>query len=278
MAKKKKKKETKKKEEDLEEDFDEDWFEDDEDWEEEKPKKKSKKEKNYAWVWVAAFIVILAILLLVRYRFAAPSPDENLTAEEEELLVPEEEEETVYVPESEREETDQGQEEEGYVYEPPRDAGADVVTDEEIQTGEYKQPSLMGEPTNQDIEHARDLTEEPELFSNIRCEYDYDAGIPYIKLRVYNVLDEDILISPKGVAKGYNTYFMIRGIVDKDPGCGTEVLHPGQYTECKKIGFDGERYANVPGTNRISVEVPGKTEALIVNCPEPPEELSEEEE
>ena len=263
----------KKKKEDYEE---EDWFEDDEDWEETKPKKKvskKKKEKSYAWVWVAAFIVILIILLLVRYKYASPSDDNGVS--EEELFEPEGEEETVYIPESER--GDSSSEDDGYVYEEDQVIGDDVVTDDEIQSGDYIQHSITGEPTNEDAEHARDLTEKPQLFSNIKCEYDYDAEIPYVSLRVYNVLDEDILISPKGVAKGYNTYFMIRGIVDKDPGCGTEVLRPGQFTECKKIGFDGKLYANLPGTNRISVEVPKKTEAIIVDCPKSPVVVESEE-
>ncbi|MFC1722624.1 hypothetical protein ACFL0V_00640 [Nanoarchaeota archaeon] len=255
MAKKKK-----------QEDLDEDWFEDD-DWEDEKPKKKAKKkkkDKSYAWVWVLAFIVILAILLLIRYKFAAPA-EAPVTEEFEE---PEYEEETQYLPESE--ESEGTGDDDGYVYEEPKDVGDSVIDEEEIQTGKHTQHSILGEPTNEDPEHARDITDEPELFSNINCEYDYESEIPYISLRVYNILDEDILISPKGVAKGYNTYFMIRGIVDADPGCGTEVLHPGQYTECVRIGFDGEKYANLPGTNRISVQVPKKTEALIIECPESP--------
>ncbi|NQU78137.1 hypothetical protein HQ545_00025 [Candidatus Woesearchaeota archaeon] len=84
------------------------------------------------------------------------------------------------------------------------------------------------------------------------------------------MLDEDIKISPRGVYKGYNTYFMIRGIVDTDPGCDTELLNPGEYTECTRIGFDTSTYSNVEGINRVSVQVPGKTEALLVECPEAP--------
>ncbi|HII71649.1 TPA: hypothetical protein HA265_02740 [Candidatus Woesearchaeota archaeon] len=262
---------------------DEDWFDDDdEEWEEEKPKKKAagkKKERSTAWIWVVAFIVILAILLLVRYKYAAPSAEDVSGEDDKSTLEPEEE--TRYVPESERETASTTDEEEGYdsdyqYTEGPKDVGDAVVTDEEIQTGDYKQASILGEPTNEDEEHARDISEEPQLFSNLDCDYDYDAGVLFISLRIYNVLDEDILISPKGVAKGYNTYFMTRGIVDRDPGCGTEVLHPGQYTECTRIGDDTLRYGNIPGTNRISVEVPKKTEALIINCPEIPVDVEEE--
>ncbi len=265
MAKKKK----------VEDDFEEDWFEDD-DWdeEEEKPKKKKsrkKKEKSYAWVWVLAFIAILAILLLIRYKYsAAPQTiEDNSNASETQPPV---EENTVYVPEGDNSDNgnydneNYGREYDGGV----KDLGPAVVTDEDIKTGEYKQKTLLGEPTNSDEQHAIDITDKPQLFSNIDCQYDPESGIPYISLRIYNTLNKTILISPRGVAKGYNTYFMIRGIVDEDPGCDTEIVEPGQWTECKRIGFDGKKYANVAGINRISIEVPDKTEALLVNCPEPP--------
>jgi len=240
-------------------DTEDDWFEDDFEEEEPKPKKKKKggrrKKKNAGKVvaWIVAFVVILAILLFIRFKYTAPAEE----VEEEFELPPADEIEERYVTEPEE---DEGYDEAG-VYEAPKYAGPDVVEREE-----------MG-----NVQEVVDTTAQPDLFSNIRCDYDYDSELLYISLRVYNILDEDILISPRGVQKGYNTYFLIRGIVDTDPGCGTEILPPGEYTECQRIGFDAPRYANIEGINRISVQVPGKTEALLVECPEMPESASDEE-
>ena len=227
-----------------------DWFEDD--FEEEKPKKKkSRKKKNKTGKvisWASAFIVILAILLFIRFKYVVPSSEESMEETPlEELEEIEEDEETEEY-------------EEAGVYEAPKEVGTDVVERDELS----------------EVYEVVDTTAEPELFSNIECNYDYDAELLYISLRVYNVLDEDIKISPRGVMKGYNTYFLIRGIVDTDPGCSTELVHPGEWTECRRIGFDAPRYANVEGINRISVQVPGKTEALLVNCPAPPGAEEEE--
>ncbi|MBW2964164.1 hypothetical protein KY363_01780 [Candidatus Woesearchaeota archaeon] len=235
------------------------WFEDEDmEAEESKPKKKAGKKKKRtgkAVAWVVAFVVILAILLFIRFKYAAPQAD---TAAQEETA-PEPEVVTRVVPEPE--ETETADEDEGSVYQEPKYAGPDVVDKEDL-------------PKVQDV---IDTTAEPELFSNIKCDYDYTAELLYISLRIYNTLEEDIKISPRGVQKGYNTYFKIRGLVDIDPGCGTELLEPSEYTECTKIGFDNERYGNVEGINRISVQVPGKTEALLVECPAKPSTSSEEE-
>lgn len=234
-----------------------DWFEDDFE-EEEKPKKKKgrKKKKKVGKVvaWIVAFVAILAILLAIRFMYTAPEEEEELEVE----TPPPEEIEEVEVPEPEEED----EYDEAGVYVPPKEAGPDVVDKEE-----------MG-----NVQEVVDTTLEPELFSNIECNYDYDAELLYISLRIYNILDEDIRISPRGVQKGYNTYFLIRGVVDKDPGCGTELVRPGEWTECRRIGFDNLRYGNIPGINRISVQVPTKTEALLVECPEFPESHGAEEE
>ena len=163
--------------------------------------------------------------------------------------------------------------EEGVVEVPETEMGPGVVTDEEIESGEYTQHSLLGEPQNADPEHARDLTEEPERFSNFDCVKDEETGIRYITVKVTNTnADRSFMISPIGVAKGYDTYFMVRGLVDKDPGCAVEELAPGESTVCNKIGLDDERYGNPEGTNRITIQSPdndGKiaAEAVIVNCP-----------
>ncbi len=230
-----------------------DWFEDDFE-DEPKPKKKKKgKKKNTGKViaWIVAFIVILAILLFIRFKYASPAEEVKTEVE----LPPADIVEEQYIPEPEK-----TTEDEGSVYEAPKYAGPDVVEREDMEN----------------VYEVVDTTANPELFSNIRCDYDYDAELLYISLILYNVLDEEIRISPRGVQKGYNTYFLIRGIVDTDPGCGTELVHPGEYTECKRIGFENARYGNAEGINRISVQVPGKTEALLVNCPEKPASAADE--
>lgn len=247
MAKRKAKKD------DVEDDF-EDYFDDYED-DEPAPKKKKKsgrkKKGSKVWIWILAFVVVLAILLIIRFKYATPADTEVQIEEEEQ---PPYEVEERYVPEPE--ESEEMFREAG-VYEEPRDvAGPDVVDKEDLPR----------------VQEVVDTTIVPELFSNVQCNYDYDSELLYISLRVYNVLEDEIKISPRGVQKGYNTYFLIRGVVDTDPGCGTELLHKGEYTECKRIGFDNTRYGNLPGINRISVQVPGKTEALLVECPEIPEE------
>ncbi|MFH1064291.1 MAG: hypothetical protein V1729_04385 [Candidatus Woesearchaeota archaeon] len=225
---------------------DEDWFEDyDEEADGDQPKKKKvgkvKKKKSKALLWIAAFVVILALLLFIRFRYAAPAESEEVIEFE---LPPADIVEEQQVPE------------------PETARPADEYSD---------RPSKLGDSvvTREDVAllEGVDTTVKPELFGNVECAIDEESGLRYISLRIYNTLDEDIRISPRGVAKEYNTYFMIRGIIDKDPGCGTELLEAGEWTTCNKIGFDAERYANMAGINRISVQVPGKTEALLVNCP-----------
>ncbi len=163
--------------------------------------------------------------------------------------------------------------EEKVVEVPETEMGPGIVTDEDIETGEYTQHSLLGAPQNADASMARDLSAEPERFSNFDCKKDEETGIRYISIKVTNTnSDEHFMISPKGVAKGYNTYFMVRGMVDKDPGCAVEDLAPGESTVCDKIGLDDERYGNPEGTNRITIQSPdndGKyvSEAVVVNCP-----------
>jgi hypothetical protein len=231
------------------------WFEDDFE-EEPKPKKKKgrrkKKKTGKAVAWVIAFIVILAILLFIRFKYTTPSDTD--TTDDEEAPEPEVIERVVPEPDDSDDDT-------GSTYEEPKYAGPDVVDKEDLPK----------------VSEVIDTTAEPVLFSNIQCDYDYTDELLYISLRVYNTLNKDMLISPRGVMKGYNTYFKIRGIVDTDPGCDTERLKPGEYTECDKIGFDTARYGNVEGINRISVQVPGKTEALLVECPAKPASSSSEE-
>ncbi|MFC1723837.1 hypothetical protein ACFL0V_06880 [Nanoarchaeota archaeon] len=157
---------------------------------------------------------------------------------------------------------------------PETEMGPGIVSDDAIQTGDYTQHSLLGDPTNEDAEHARDITDEPERFSNFDCVLDEEMDVNYISIKVTNTnSDMGFMISPDGVKKGYNTYFMVRGMVDKDPGCTVEELAPGESTVCDKIGLDDERFGNPAGTNRITIQSPdngGATtaEAVVVNCPE----------
>ncbi|MBU2561425.1 MAG: hypothetical protein KKD17_03940 [Nanoarchaeota archaeon] len=164
--------------------------------------------------------------------------------------------------------------EEGIVEIPETEAGPGLVTTEQLDTGDYTQHSLLGEPQNKDAELARDYTTEPQRFSNFDCVKDETTGIRYVTLKVTNTnADRSLMISPKGVAKGYDTYFMIRGLVDKDPGCQVEELVAGESTVCLKIGLDDERFGNPAGTNRLTIQSPDNdgrklTEAVVVNCPE----------
>jgi hypothetical protein len=221
--------------------------------ENDKPKKKKggKKKKKVVKIvaWIVAFVIILAILLFIRFKYAATAEAPEETTEE---TAPADVVEEQYVPEPET----SAAEEEGSAYEAPKHLGPSVVDKSELPN----------------VQEVIDTSAPPELFSNLNCEYDETADILYISMRIYNMLDEDIKISPRGVQKGYNTYFLIRGVVDTDPGCSTELLPPGEYTDCKRIGFDLPRYSNQPGINRISVQVPGKTEALLFECPAVPEE------
>ncbi|MBN1544020.1 hypothetical protein JW898_01005 [Candidatus Woesearchaeota archaeon] len=164
--------------------------------------------------------------------------------------------------------------EEGVVEIPETEMGPGLVTTEALDTGDYMQHSLLGEPQNKDTELARDYTTEPVRFSNFDCVKDETTGIRYITIKVTNTnADRSLMISPKGVAKGYDTYFLIRGLVDMDPGCQVEELLAGESTVCLNIGLDDERYGNPAGTNRLTIQSPDNdgrklTEAVVVNCPE----------
>jgi hypothetical protein len=224
---------------------------------EEKPKKKKSKrgKKTKTLIWIAAFIVILAILLLIRFKYSGSEAPKTETPVEEQA--PPEQVEEQYVPEPDRTSADESEANAGpEVSEGPQDLGEQVKPKEDFPN----------------VQSNIDTTGVPQLFSDLTCEYDETSKLLYIGLHIYNTLGEDIKIAPHGVQKGYNTYFKIRGVVDTDPGCGTELLLPNEYTDCKRIGFDLPRYANMPGINRISVQVPGSTEALLIECPDVPED------
>jgi hypothetical protein len=157
---------------------------------------------------------------------------------------------------------------------PDTEPGPGLVTNEALQTGEYTQQSMIGDPQNADSALNKDLTLTPERFSNFNCVKDETTGVRYISVKLTNTNKKtDFVISEIGIAKGYNTYFMTRGMVDESPGCEKETLAPGESTVCTKVGKDDTRYGNTEGTNRITIQSPnndGKTfaEAVVVNCPE----------
>jgi hypothetical protein len=166
------------------------------------------------------------------------------------------------------------EEAEGVTPVPETEPGPGLVTTEALDTGEYTQQSLIGNPQNKDESLARDYTGEPVRFSNFECTKDETTGVRYISVKLTNTNTAgSFMISAKGIAKGYNTYFMMRGMVDENPGCEVEELAPGESVVCSKIGKDDMRYGNVAGTNRLTIESPGNdgkkvTEAVVVNCPE----------
>ena len=164
--------------------------------------------------------------------------------------------------------------EEQVVEVPTTEPGPGLVTSDQLDTGEYVQTGMMGEPQNKDQALARDFTAEPVRFSNFDCVKDETTGINYISIKVTNTNTvRPFLISKIGVAKGYDTYFMVRGLVDEDPGCAVEELAAGESTVCDKIGKDDLRYGNPAGVNKLNIQSPGDdgkkmTESVVVNCPE----------
>ncbi|MBI4737991.1 hypothetical protein HY772_00205 [Candidatus Woesearchaeota archaeon] len=206
------------------------------------PSKHATPSKFKIILWVVAIIAIVGVLLFVKSREVIP--DAKIHSDDET---------TKQIPEKP---TKPVIEKEKY--------NDDATTLPEKKTlGD----SVVAQESLKNLESI-DVTENPELFANLKCTRDAESGLRYISLRLYNTLQEDLKISHVGVAKGFNTYFSIRGLVDTDPGCNKELLQPGESTVCDKIGFDQARYGLALGINRISAQVPGKTEALLVKCSE----------
>lgn len=191
--------------------------------------------------WIVAIIAIIAVLLFVKSRVATPPA--QIAPEEQPSRQPAQEPEKTFSYKAIQNYSEPSS--------PEKKMGDAVVSEESLVHLE-----------------SIDVTENPELFSNLKCIKDASSGLRYIQLRLHNTLQEDLKISNVGIAKGYNTYFTIRGLVDTDPGCKKEILAPEQSTVCDKIGFDVTRYGLVAGINRISAQVPGKTEALLIECKE----------
>lgn len=227
----------------------EDMVEEYNDEEEEKPKKKAKKRrKSRTWIWIVAFVVILAILLFIRYKYSSPAAVKDNTPPVETAPPDEVVEQTVPEPDQATKASQPSSTEP--VYEGPKQLGDQVVPREDR--------------TN--VMEVTSVTPNPDMLSNIQCYYDSDNKQFFMSLRVYNTLDTDMKIAPHGVAPGYNTYFKVRGVVVLDPQCDTEVLAPGEYTTCKKIGFSNPAYTLINGLNKVSIQGPGKNEVLLVKC------------
>ncbi|MFC1754796.1 hypothetical protein ACFL96_15605 [Thermoproteota archaeon] len=216
--------------------------------------RRKKKESNKFLVWAVVVVVIVILLFLIRGVKKAPEAPE---AEEVAPEVPVEvEEEAPPVDEDAVPETAPGEA---------------LVEEGDLESGDYSKQSLTGNPQYKDAELGKDLTAEPERFSNFECGMD-DNDVRHISLKVTNTNSEvPFMISETGIQKGYNTYFMLNALIDNDgTGCGVEQLAPGESTVCKTIGLDGKV---MDGINRLTIQSPndgGKTvaEAVVVNCEE----------
>ena len=204
------------------------------------------KESNKFWVWAVVVVVVVILLFLMRGAKQAPQAPTGPAAPEQAMpqgpAAPEEAAPSAaQVPET---------------------APGNALVTEEQAAMDYRQNEDSG----------LDLTATPERFSNFECAVDKTTGLRMISIKVTNTnSDVHFLISHQGVAKGYNTYFMIRGLTDKDPGCGTEDLAPGESTVCSGIGSDNPSFENVVGLNRITIQSPNDNnklvpEAVLVEC------------
>ena len=270
MARKKKNKQSKK-EEDFDEDFDDEELE--EDIEEEKPKKEKKKKEGTTIKWVIGFVILLLILFYIRHNSLdagteieePATTDEQATAEESSDLL-EKTDDTQLTP-TEKEDgkiTADTEQPTGKVDDELKETTENAVNEESVsvadETNEEKE--FLSEE-----ELAIDVSNTPQLLSDVKCEKDEENGNSYISLKLTNVGEENFMISHKGVSKNYNTYFSIRSLVDNNPGCNQEELTPGESTTCTKIGLDTAPFVNVKGINRLSIQAPGQTEALLIECP-----------
>ncbi|MBT7903144.1 hypothetical protein HN587_04705 [Candidatus Woesearchaeota archaeon] len=222
-----------------------------------KKKKINEKTKNTI-KWVVGFVILLLILFFIRQKMMAdpataePEFEPLQPLETQDLPEPTEPTPTEFVPEPQIE-----------------------ITPTPFETGEQISSEDVDDLKDKELAIDVTTTDDTSLLSNVECQYDEASGLLYVSLDMTNTGTETFTISPKGVSKDYNTYFKIRGIVDPNPGCTQEELTPSETTTCTKIGFDSPTYSNVEGVNRISIQAPGVTEALLVECPEMPELVEE---
>lgn len=216
-----------------------------------------KKESNKFLIWAIVVVVIVVLIFLIRgVKQAEVEPEAEVEAPVVEAPV-------VEAPEVEEVEDEV----------PETAPGEDFVEEGDLESGDYAQQSLIGNPQYGEAALAKDLTPSPEKFSNFECALDDETGMRYISLKVTNTnSDVAFMISEAGIQKGYNTYFMIKSMVDDAPGCGVEELAPGEVTICDGVGLDNPRFTLTEGINRLTIQSPndeGKTraEAVIVDCP-----------
>lgn len=205
-----------------------------------KPKSAPAKEKSNGMTWLVVIVVIALLFFLIRgcsgtEEMVEPVVDDTPVVEEEDAGLPE---------------TTPGE----------------ALTADDVAQGAAKSNSgYAGEVVYKDNSLAID-TNELERVSNVACSQ------KMISIKLTNVNDEkSYMISNNGVQKGFDTYFQVRGIVVKNPGCDAEELAPGESTMCTSIGQPSGSYMNIEGTNRLSVVTPNdeglsRTEAVLVNC------------
>lgn len=219
-------------------------------------RKAAPEKSNKFLIWAVVIVVIVVILFLMRGGKEAP---EAPTAPAPVVEAP------VVKDTSQVEDLDKNAV-------PETAPGESLLQEEELATGEYTQESRVGDPQFEDEQLAKDTTAEPERFSNFECSLDEETGLRYLSLKVTNINEErPMLISHVGVSKEYNTYFMTRGNIDFDPGCGVEELAPGESTVCSKVGPENPVYTLTEGINRLNIQTKDDsgslvTEAVIINC------------
>ncbi|RME77783.1 hypothetical protein D6774_03270 [Candidatus Woesearchaeota archaeon] len=203
------------------------------------------KEKGNWLTWVVVIVVVALFVFLIR----------SCSGGAGEEVAPNEQVEAPAVEETQQE--------------PSTEPGS-VLTQDDIQQGAAKKSGLTGEVQYKDESLAIDASGNLERVSNVACSQNAN-GERMISLTLTNVNSErPYKISNNGVQKGFDTYFLVRGIVVKNPGCEDTELAPGESTTCSTIGGTGS-YANIEGTNRVAVQTPNddglsRTEAFLVNC------------
>jgi len=96
------------------------------------------------------------------------------------------------------------------------------------------------------------LPEEGELVAGATC----DEGL--ISLSVANNLNEEIRLQNTADP---NIRFVTNGIVDNEPGCGTDTLAPGDVTTCNEVGINLRE-----GANQLVVYTKAQTFSQTVIC------------
>jgi len=218
---------------------------------------KAQKKGSRNWLtWVVVLVVVVALFFLIRGCQKAPGAGTG-TQPGQEAVAPSQ--------------PTGGEGTQGGEQLPPTVTG-EIVTEPQLQQGAGGDSvGFTGENKYSDNTLAVDVTEELVKISNVQCVKNSD-GLRMISAKLTNVNKERAYkISTTGVQKGFDTYFMVRGNVVYNPGCGSNELAPGQATMCTTIGQTNPSYANTEGTNRVSVQVPNddglsRSDVFLVNC------------